>query len=103
MLSPTSKLRLVYVTPEKVVKSKRFLSKLEKVYADNRLSRVVIDEAHCCSQWGHVRVCLFQCRAAEFRFAGFSPRLQEVGHFAPTVSADADYRVDGDMHGSRER
>jgi len=29
------------------------LSKLEKAYQKNRLANIVIDEAHCCSQWGH--------------------------------------------------
>jgi superfamily II DNA helicase RecQ len=40
------------VTPEKVVKSKRFFAKLEKAYAAGLLRRVAIDEAHCISQWG---------------------------------------------------
>lgn len=46
-------LKLVYVTPEKISKSKRFISKLEKAYKEGRLARVVIDEVHCASQWGH--------------------------------------------------
>ena len=46
-------LKLVYVTPEKISKSKRFISKLEKAYKEGRLARVVIDEIHCASQWGH--------------------------------------------------
>ncbi|CAO3566767.1 unnamed protein product [Mortierella alpina] len=46
-------LKLVYVTPEKISKSKRFMNHLEKVYAAGRLSRIVVDECHCCSNLGH--------------------------------------------------
>ena len=46
-------LQLLYVTPEKILKSKRFLGKLEKIYARGGLARIVIDEAHCCATMGH--------------------------------------------------
>ncbi|CAN1779612.1 ATP-dependent DNA helicase Q-like 2 [Linum perenne] len=46
-------LKILYVTPEKISKSKRFMSKLEKCNHQGRLTLVAIDEAHCCSQWGH--------------------------------------------------
>ncbi|KAG2491389.1 hypothetical protein HYH03_010180 [Edaphochlamys debaryana] len=46
-------LKLLYVTPEKIVSSKRFMSKLEKVHQAGRLDRIAIDEAHCASQWGN--------------------------------------------------
>ncbi|CAB3253873.1 unnamed protein product [Arctia plantaginis] len=48
-----STLKLIYATPERFAKSKRFMSNLQKCYADGRLQRIAIDEVHCCSQWGH--------------------------------------------------
>lgn len=45
--------RILYVTPEKLAKSKLLMSKLEKCYQNKNLKRIVIDEVHCCSQWGH--------------------------------------------------
>lgn len=46
-------LKLLYVTPEKIAKSKRFMAKLGKAYDKGSLARIVIDEAHCCSVVGH--------------------------------------------------
>ncbi|NWR51622.1 RECQ1 helicase, partial [Regulus satrapa] len=53
MLKRNSQLKLVYVTPEKIAKSKMFMSKLEKAYQAGCLARIAVDEVHCCSQWGH--------------------------------------------------
>ncbi|CEI89986.1 hypothetical protein RMCBS344292_04322 [Rhizopus microsporus] len=45
--------KLLYVTPEKIAKSKRFMAALNKAYDADMLTRIVVDEAHCCSQQGH--------------------------------------------------
>ena len=48
-----SNIKLLYVTPERIAKSKRFMTQLEKAYETSHLTRIVIDEIHCASQWGH--------------------------------------------------
>lgn len=53
MVTKKPNLRLLYVTPEKLAKSKRFMNKLEQCYKVGSLVRIAIDEVHCCSQWGH--------------------------------------------------
>lgn len=46
-------LKLIYVTPERLAKSKRFMAKLQKMHQIGQFARLAIDEVHCCSQWGH--------------------------------------------------
>lgn len=53
MLNKNGKLKLLYITPEKLAKSKNFMTKVQKMYGLGRLSLIAIDEVHCCSQWGH--------------------------------------------------
>ena len=46
-------LRFLYVTPERVAKSKMLISRLQKAYLAGGLSRIAIDEAHCAAVQGH--------------------------------------------------
>ncbi|CAL1708476.1 unnamed protein product [Somion occarium] len=51
--SDQREIKLCYVTPERLSKSKHFIALLTQLYAAKKLARIVIDEAHCVSQLGH--------------------------------------------------
>ena len=45
--------KLLYVTPEQLDSSERLGNTLEGLCRRNMVSRFVVDEAHCCSSYGH--------------------------------------------------
>lgn len=50
-------LQVMFLTPEKLTKSNYAQSTIRTLAKQDLLARIVIDEAHCVSQWGHGKSC----------------------------------------------
>lgn len=85
---PEQFIQLLYITPEMINKSQNILNALSGLHRKKRLARIVIDEAHCVSQWGHDfrpdYVALGEVRA---RFPG-------VPFMALTATATENVKID---------
>ncbi|KAK0504322.1 ATP-dependent DNA helicase [Armillaria luteobubalina] len=79
--------RLLYITPESLCNAE-FLGTLEPVYEDGGLNRLVVDEAHCISEWGH------DFREGYRKLGVFRRRFKNVPVMALTASATDAVRRD---------
>ncbi|KAF8866541.1 hypothetical protein BDZ45DRAFT_610618 [Acephala macrosclerotiorum] len=50
---PEQFIQLLYISPEMINQNQTFLTVLSRLHRNKKLARIVIDEAHCVSQWGH--------------------------------------------------
>jgi ATP-dependent DNA helicase RecQ len=89
-------LTLLYAAPERVT-TPRFLSLLDNLHRDGRLSLFAIDEAHCVSQWGH------DFRPEYRALALLHTRYAGVPRIALTATADGVTREDIVAHLQLER
>ncbi|KIW63064.1 hypothetical protein PV04_09942 [Phialophora macrospora] len=85
---PEEVLQLLYVTPEMLGKSQAMVSAFEALYRRKRLARIVIDEAHCVSQWGH------DFRPDYKSLGEVRKRFKEVPVMALTATATENVKID---------
>eukprot|EP01064_Diplonema_japonicum_P002531 TRINITY_DN1160_c1_g1_i1.p1 TRINITY_DN1160_c1_g1~~TRINITY_DN1160_c1_g1_i1.p1 ORF type:complete len:589 (+),score=90.71 TRINITY_DN1160_c1_g1_i1:32-1798(+) len=81
-------LSMVYATPEFLVKTKTLLAKLQQAYHKGILKLFVIDEAHCCSTWGH------DFRSDYLKLSMIRETFPTVPVLALTATATEDCRKD---------
>jgi bloom syndrome protein len=86
--NPETHIELLYITPEMVSKSHALTDRIEKLCSIQKLARVVIDEAHCVSQWGH------DFRPDYKQIGAFRARIPGVPLMALTATATENVKVD---------
>ena len=80
--------KLIYLTPEKLSKSNLTHEALNDIYQAKLLNRIVIDEAHCVSQWGH------DFRSDYLEIQRLRRSFPEVPFLALTATATEEVRID---------
>jgi RecQ family ATP-dependent DNA helicase len=80
--------KLLYTTPETLESSSLLSQALQSLYDDGMLARIVIDEAHCISSWGH------DFRPAYRKLGNVRKSYPTVPMLALTATASNEVRLD---------
>lgn len=72
---------LIYTTPETLNSNYLLSTKLQEMYDQKKLKRIVIDEAHCISTWGHDFRPSYRC------ISNLSQAFPEIPFIALTATA----------------
>ncbi|KAF9485758.1 ATP-dependent DNA helicase [Pholiota conissans] len=80
-------IKLLYITPERLCTAD-FTELLDKIYENHNFNRLVVDEAHCISEWGH------DFRAEYRRIGKIRERYPNVPIMALTATATDAVRQD---------
>jgi bloom syndrome protein len=81
-------IQILYITPEMINKSGALTEVFHNLHGRNRLARIVIDEAHCVSQWGH------DFRPDYKALGGIRRQFPGVPVIALTATATENVKVD---------
>lgn len=84
----SGQLDLVYLSPEMINNSGRVQKVISKLHENHMLARVVVDEAHCVSSWGH------DFRPDYKGMSFFKQNFPEVPIMALTATANEKVRLD---------
>lgn len=85
-------LDLMYLSPEMISNSGQCKRAISKLYREGKLARIVIDEAHCVSSWGHD----FRPDYKELKF--FKQEYPDIPMMALTATANEIVRADIIQH-----
>jgi len=81
-------IQLLYITPEMLAKNEAMVNTLARLNDRGKLARLVVDEAHCVSQWGH------DFRPDYKTIGTLRDRLPRLPLMALTATATKEVRAD---------